>query len=112
MFCRTIKARLSLCHAFSLHIRATQPPEIGAMAKITPLHRVANEKATPSSGLTSLGMKFRNRHVESFVYKNVLELQSSWNTNMAHLPNWTSFGHTYLFVFYCGPLNLDKMPTV
>ncbi|GBO01760.1 hypothetical protein AVEN_241835-1 [Araneus ventricosus] len=74
----------------------TQPPEIGAMAKIT-LHHVAYEKATPSSGLTSLGMKIRSRHVESCVYKNVLELQSSWNGNRAHLPYWTGFGHTYLF---------------
>ncbi|GBM78673.1 hypothetical protein AVEN_178194-1 [Araneus ventricosus] len=76
--------------------RVTQPPEIGAMAKTT-LHHVAYEKATPSSGLTSLGMKIRKRHVESCMYRNVLELQSSWNTNRAHLPNWTSFGHTYLF---------------
>ncbi|GBO08057.1 hypothetical protein AVEN_46913-1 [Araneus ventricosus] len=45
--------------------RETQPPEIGAMAKINLLHRVAYEKATPSWGLTSLGMKIRNRHVES-----------------------------------------------
>ncbi|GBM12282.1 hypothetical protein AVEN_155284-1 [Araneus ventricosus] len=58
--------------------RATQPPETGAMAKIT----------QPSSGLTSLGMKIRNRHVESCVYKNVLELQNSWNMSSAHLPNW------------------------
>ncbi|GBN69315.1 hypothetical protein AVEN_200901-1 [Araneus ventricosus] len=77
--------------------RVKQPPEIGAMAKITLLHRVAYEKATPSSGLTSLGMKIRNRHVESCVYKNVLELRSSWNTNRAHLPNWTSCGHTNIF---------------
>ncbi|GBO36293.1 hypothetical protein AVEN_188870-1 [Araneus ventricosus] len=60
---------------------AMQPPEIGAMAKITLLHRVAYKKATPSSELMSLGMKIRNRHIESCVYKNVLELQSSWNTN-------------------------------
>ncbi|GBN72661.1 hypothetical protein AVEN_170588-1 [Araneus ventricosus] len=68
--------------------RATQPPEIGAMAKITLLYRVAYEKATPSSGLTSLGMKIQNRDVKSCVYKNVLELQSSWNPNRAHLTNW------------------------
>ncbi|GBO24384.1 hypothetical protein AVEN_179263-1 [Araneus ventricosus] len=80
---------------FTFH--TTQPPEIGAMAKITFLHHMAYEKATPSSGLTSLGMKIRNKHIESCMYKNVLELQSSWNTNRAHLPNWTSFGHTYLF---------------
>ncbi|GBO07207.1 hypothetical protein AVEN_263073-1 [Araneus ventricosus] len=61
--------------------RATQPPVIGAMAKITLLHRVAYEKAAPSSGLTSLGMKIRNRHIETSVYKNVQELQSSWKTN-------------------------------
>ncbi|GBO24139.1 hypothetical protein AVEN_121670-1 [Araneus ventricosus] len=36
---------------------ATQPPEIGAMAKITLLHHVTHEKATPLSGLTSLWMK-------------------------------------------------------
>ncbi|GBL99811.1 hypothetical protein AVEN_162824-1 [Araneus ventricosus] len=77
--------------------RATQPPEIGAMVKITLLHRVAYEKATPSSELTSLGMKIRNNHLKSCVYKNVLELQSSCDTNRAHLPNWTSFGHAYLF---------------
>ncbi|GBL87025.1 hypothetical protein AVEN_218732-1 [Araneus ventricosus] len=62
---------------FLFTFRASQPPEIGAMAKITLLHRVAYEKAAPSSGLTSLGMKIRNRHVESCVYKNVLELQNS-----------------------------------
>ncbi|GBM20724.1 hypothetical protein AVEN_105956-1 [Araneus ventricosus] len=72
---------------------ATQPPEIGAMAKITLLHRVACEKSTPLPGLTSLEMKIRNRHVKSCVYKNVLELQRSWNTSRAHLPNWNSFGH-------------------
>ncbi|GBN16770.1 hypothetical protein AVEN_23805-1 [Araneus ventricosus] len=59
---------------FLFTFRATQPPEIGAMAKITLLHCVACEKATPSAGLTSLGMKIRNRHVESCVYKNSLEL--------------------------------------
>ncbi|GBM20735.1 hypothetical protein AVEN_105965-1, partial [Araneus ventricosus] len=68
--------------------RATQPPEIGAMAKITLLHRVAYEKATPSSGLTSLEMKIRNMHVESCVYKNVLELRSSWNTNRDHVTSY------------------------
>ncbi|GBN03941.1 hypothetical protein AVEN_274180-1 [Araneus ventricosus] len=69
--------------------RATKPPEIGAMAKkITLLHRLPYEKATPSTGLTSLGLKIRNRHVESCVYKNVLEpvanpggFQSSCYTN-------------------------------
>ncbi|GBM19007.1 hypothetical protein AVEN_172481-1 [Araneus ventricosus] len=55
--------------------RATQPPEIGAMAKITLLHRVAYEKATPSSELTSLEMKIRNRHVESRLQKSLTELQ-------------------------------------
>ncbi|GBM05105.1 hypothetical protein AVEN_210813-1 [Araneus ventricosus] len=44
---------------------ATQPSEIGAMAKITLLQHEAYKKATPSSGLTSLGMKIRNRHAES-----------------------------------------------
>ncbi|GBO08284.1 hypothetical protein AVEN_182827-1 [Araneus ventricosus] len=98
MFCRTNQSEALFMPMSSLFtFRATQPPEIGAMAKITLLHRVAYEKATPSSGLTSLEMKIRNRHVESCVYKNVLELQSSWNTNRAHLPNWTSFGHAYLF---------------
>ncbi|GBM66512.1 hypothetical protein AVEN_246917-1 [Araneus ventricosus] len=77
--------------------RAMQPLEIGAMAKITLLYRVSYKKATPSSGLTSLGKKIQNRHVESCVYKNVLELQGSWNTNRTHLPNWTRFGHAYLF---------------
>ncbi|GBN34076.1 hypothetical protein AVEN_164257-1 [Araneus ventricosus] len=81
----------------SLHVLRNGPPEIGAMAKITLLDHVPYEKAMPSSGLTLLGMKIRNRHVESCVYKNVLEQQSSWNTNRANLPNWTSFGHTYLF---------------
>ncbi|GBN93257.1 hypothetical protein AVEN_211780-1 [Araneus ventricosus] len=33
---------------FMFHTK--QPPEIGAMAKITLLHHVAYEKATPSSG--------------------------------------------------------------
>ncbi|GBN80788.1 hypothetical protein AVEN_88174-1 [Araneus ventricosus] len=75
--------------------RATQPPEIGTMAKITLLHSVAYEKATPSSGLTSLGMKIRNRHVKSRVYKNVLELQSSWNTSRVHLPNWNQIWHVF-----------------
>ncbi|GBM73067.1 hypothetical protein AVEN_268538-1 [Araneus ventricosus] len=97
MFGRTIKARAFYAMPSLFTFRATQPPEIGAMAKITLLHGVAYEKATPSSELTSLGMKIRNRHVESSVYKNVPELQSSWNTNRAHLHNWTSFGYTYLF---------------
>ncbi|GBM77447.1 hypothetical protein AVEN_128826-1 [Araneus ventricosus] len=48
----------TLCAIPSLFtFRAMQPPEIGAMAKITLLHQVAYEKATSSSGLTSLGMK-------------------------------------------------------
>ncbi|GBM95527.1 hypothetical protein AVEN_44998-1 [Araneus ventricosus] len=55
-------------------------------------------------------MKIRNRHFESCVYKNVLEPQSSWNTNRAHLPNWTSFGTHIYSAFCCGPPNLDKLP--
>ncbi|GBN13857.1 hypothetical protein AVEN_176769-1 [Araneus ventricosus] len=55
--------------------RSTQAPEIGAMAKRTLLHHVACEKATPSSGLTSLEMKIRNRHVESRLQKSLTELQ-------------------------------------
>ncbi|GBM68460.1 hypothetical protein AVEN_6434-1 [Araneus ventricosus] len=85
--------------------RSTQPPGIGAMAKITLLHHMAYEKATPSLGLTSLGMKIRNRHVESCVYKNVLKLQSSWNTNRAHLPNQTAYSHSLLDFEYRGKSN-------
>ncbi|GBL78279.1 hypothetical protein AVEN_42824-1 [Araneus ventricosus] len=96
MFCRTIKVSRSLYHAFSLH--ATQPPEIGAIAKITLLHRMAYEKALLSSELMSLGMKVRNRHVKNYVYKNVLELQSSWNMSRAHLPNWNQLW-THFFHF-------------
>ncbi|GBN80646.1 hypothetical protein AVEN_210869-1 [Araneus ventricosus] len=61
--------------------RSAQPPEIGAMAKITLLHCMAQETATPSSRLTSLWMKIRNRDAESCVYRNALELQSSRDTN-------------------------------
>ncbi|GBN47277.1 hypothetical protein AVEN_230307-1 [Araneus ventricosus] len=43
--------------SYPIGFRAKQPPEIGAMAKITLLHRVVYEKATPSSQLTSLGMR-------------------------------------------------------
>ncbi|GBM18437.1 hypothetical protein AVEN_66804-1 [Araneus ventricosus] len=50
--------------------RTTQPPEIGAMAKIILLHRVAYKKATPSPEL-----KIRNRPVESRLQKSLTALQ-------------------------------------
>ncbi|GBN69542.1 hypothetical protein AVEN_272678-1 [Araneus ventricosus] len=88
--------------------RVKQPPEIGAMAKITLLHRVAYEKATPSSGLTSLGMKIRNRHVESCVYKKILKLQSSWlRIGLIYLTGPALDTQIY-FAFYCGSPNLDN----
>ncbi|GBO41341.1 hypothetical protein AVEN_34856-1 [Araneus ventricosus] len=57
-----------LCHQRSLK-------EIGAMANIALPHRVAYEKATSSSGLTSPEMKIGNRHVESRLQKSSTELQ-------------------------------------
>ncbi|GBN33767.1 hypothetical protein AVEN_126846-1 [Araneus ventricosus] len=53
--------------------RAMQLPEIGAMAKITLLHRVAYEKATPSSGLTSLGMKIQKSHIKCCICRKVVK---------------------------------------
>ncbi|GBN50241.1 hypothetical protein AVEN_49572-1 [Araneus ventricosus] len=92
--------------------RTTQPPEIGAMAKIILLHRVAYKKATPSSGMTSLGIKIRNRHVESCVYKNVLECEYIvlYRIGVIYLTGPALDTHIY-FAFYCVPPNLDKLPT-
>ncbi|GBN14794.1 hypothetical protein AVEN_251243-1 [Araneus ventricosus] len=54
---------------------AKQPPEIAAMAKITLLHPVAYEKAKYAFiGADVLGMKIRNRHVESRLQKSLTEL--------------------------------------
>ncbi|GBN67654.1 hypothetical protein AVEN_134981-1 [Araneus ventricosus] len=90
--------------------RATHPPEIGAMTKITLLHRVAYEKATPSSGLTSLGMKVRNRHVKTAFTRMY------WNyrvpgirIGLIYLTGPALDTHIY-FAYYCGPSNLDKLP--
>ncbi|GBN60549.1 hypothetical protein AVEN_242052-1 [Araneus ventricosus] len=83
--------------SFLFTFRATQPPEMGAMAKITPLHRVAYEKATPSSGLTSLGRRSETGTLKAACTRMYWNYKSSWNTNRAHLPTWTSFGNTCLF---------------
>ncbi|GBM80097.1 hypothetical protein AVEN_205136-1 [Araneus ventricosus] len=74
----------------------TQPPEIGAIAKITLRHCLRESHAFIGADVTG-DEDPKQARFESCVYKNVLELQSSWNTIRAHLPNWTSFGHTYLF---------------
>ncbi|GBL86790.1 hypothetical protein AVEN_270420-1 [Araneus ventricosus] len=74
--------------------RATQPPEIEAMAKITLPSSRGLRESHAFIGADVTGMKIRNRHFESYVYKNVLELYSPVNEGQISTnrkKKWCSF---------------------
>ncbi|GBM95932.1 hypothetical protein AVEN_57863-1 [Araneus ventricosus] len=72
MFCRTIKARRSLCQAFSLHVAAFRDWSNG---KNNSPSSYGLQESTPSSGLMPLGLKIQNKYVESRLQKSSTELQ-------------------------------------
>ncbi|GBO31759.1 hypothetical protein AVEN_3644-1 [Araneus ventricosus] len=64
MFWRTIKARRSLCHAFSLHVSSNAASRDWSNGK----------NNSPSSGLLSLRMKIRNRCSRTSIHSSHISL--------------------------------------